>query len=184
MVPAGHRDRAIFEKLVELGLAVRGADIPANDILEGLTLKKLSGLAPGARVFTRKAQAICFLGSLRDIHQRLGNIMALRSAFQLRPLPGEFSGIDTGRVLSSWRYAAETARLIKDTFFRGNYAAYFEGEITNDAGFAPGWKVIVANNACPLCVEMGQRLCAENERPKAPFHMGCRCTVLVGLSQA
>jgi hypothetical protein len=186
-VPAGHRDRAAFEKLTELRLAVRGRDIPVSDILEGLTLKNMAELAGDTRPqpFTRIAPAINFLATLPDIYERLAAMVSLRVLFQLLPLPDEFSRVETRRVLSLWRYAGEVATLLRRTFLSGNSAAQFGDDVIRpDRGFASGWKMIIANDACPLCVETSRREWPAGQHPTAPLHIGCACTVLLGVPQS
>lgn len=186
VIPAGHYERGIFEKLVELGLATRGADISLQSILASLTLKQMNDLASDLNQipFKRKTKAIEFLINLPDIQKRVGKIVAFRELFQLKPLPGRFSQIDLNKVSEAWGYASEITTLITHTYMMGGYAARNRSQYQSSSSFATGWELTTAsdNATCPYCVRAATKTYSKIEYPRTPLHIGCRCSVLPKLS--
>jgi hypothetical protein len=185
IVPAKHPSRASFERLVELGLAVRGENVGVANILNTLTLKELQEVVQddgGLPSFKRKAPAIEYALNLDDITERLSKKVALREFFQLRPLPRDFEKVSVGSVLGTIRYTHEVCMLISHTYVMSGYD--FRDRITGGSPeFVTGWKILASESSCPACVKAGAVVYPKAKRPRVPLHIGCRCCVSPELKQ-
>ncbi len=176
VIPITHRERKKFEKLVEVGLARRGLDIPMEKILEMLKLKELNEIVSDLveKPFTRKTKAIEFILGLPDVKERVGKVVAFRELFELQPLPSEFSHVDVEKVKRMWRYFREVAFLIAHTYLMGKLTA----ANIRQYGETQAWEICPAMDACPYCQKMVKKVYYGKEPPKVPLHIGCRCTLL------
>ncbi|MBI3128643.1 MAG: hypothetical protein HYZ11_13650 [Candidatus Tectomicrobia bacterium] len=176
VVPANHRDRDGFEALVQKGLAIRGTEIPLASILDSLKLKEMNEMASelGAPAFKRKAQAIEYLESIKNIQETLGKKIAFRELFQLKPLPGEFSGIRVEEVSRSWKYYEEVAELLAHTYSMAAYASRWK---ESDASYVSGWEIAGAEYCCPHCQKLAAKTYSRKNFPQVPCHIGCSCSV-------
>lgn len=176
-VPAESLERKKFEKLVELGLAIRGADIPLAAILESLPLKELNMLAAGTteKEFRRKSQASEHISKLADIKDRLGKTVAFRELFQLKPLSQEFSQTNLNAISIAQRYAREIAGLVAHTYVMGAYSVRDMNQ--GDMSFIKGWEILGADG-CPFCQRAAKQKYSKRRRPFVPLHIGCRCSVM------
>lgn len=176
---ADHPERAGFEKMVDLSLARRGMDISLNAILETLKLKDMNNLVADLiqKPFGRKSKAIEYLMTLPDLQERVGKIVAFRELFQLKPLPEEFSRINLSKISESWAYANEIATLIAHTYVMGGYASR---RIYEDLSYITGWELSTCDDeaTCSYCKRAASMTYSKNQPPKAPLHIGCRCSVL------
>jgi len=185
IIPANHYNRDKFEELVKVGLARRGTDIPLPHILGTLTLKQMNKLITdlNQKPFRRKSKAIEFLMNLTDIKQRLGNLIAFRELFQLKPLPSQFSSITLDKISEAFEYFHEIASLIIQTYESGNYAAYEKAQFQDDDGFhlslIEGWELHNVDDSmtCPYCKRAANKIYPKNQYPNVPLHIGCRCSV-------
>lgn len=182
VIPADHYERGGFEKLVEIGLAIKGTDISLPGILETLKLKEMNDLVTdlNQKTFGRKSKAIEFLMNLPDIQQRLSKIVAFRELFQLKPLPNEFSNIDLRKISEAWRYANEIATIITHTYVMGGYATRNMHQEQDDLSYIKGWELSPVNDdaTCPYCKRAASKSYSKKQYPKVPLHIGCRCSVL------
>ncbi|MBI4244914.1 MAG: hypothetical protein HY606_12565 [Planctomycetes bacterium] len=176
-IPAKHRDRQGFERLVELGLAVRGFNISMAKILETLKLNDLNSLIADLNKpkFTRKAVAIEFLTGLSDIQIRLGKDITSRELFQLQQLPPEFRHINLADLSKNWKHIFEVSQLICHTYSMSAYAT--RDRHNSYSTFVEGWKLTSENSKadCPYCVRLGSRKYLPENPPQLPLHIGCRC---------
>jgi hypothetical protein len=177
-IPAHHRDRERFERLAKAGLAVRGEDVPLSDILRALSLKELQQLVADLESpkFRKKADAINFLMSLPDIRARLTKVLAFRELFQLSPLPPEFSHINLERISASWYYAYQVAMLVAHTYIAAGEATSKQREYEGDV--VAGWELLCDEDCCTYCKGAAAKAYSNTQRPKVPFHIGCRCMVV------
>lgn len=174
-----HSDQAGFEKLVDLGLAVRGTDIPMPTLVDTLILKDLKAIVADLEppAFTRKAQAVAYLFSLPDAMERVGRIGAFSDLFQLRPFPEEFAQVDLQQVASAWRYTREIASLIAETYARG-YDAVEQKQLHKELDTeVTGWAIIVDEQACSYCKRAAERAHPPGQTPRVPLHIGCHCHI-------
>lgn len=182
VIPANHYERKGFEKLVALGLAVRGSDIPFSAILETLKLKQMKELVADLNPppFRRKAQAIEFLLSVPNIKERTGKVVAFRELFQLQPLPDDFSDIDLNQISAGWKYVSEIAILLAHTYVTSGYSSQKGEQYQDDISYISGWELSpVGDDAtCPYCKRAATKIYPKNEPPRVPLHIGCRCSVL------
>lgn len=184
VIPADHYDRDGFEKLVKVGLAIRGAEIPLSGILETLKLKDLKELVADLHPpsFRRKAQAIDFLMKLPDVKEGISKVVAFRELFQLKPLPAEFSHIDLDQISASWSCAHEIATLIAHTYVVAGYATC-KRQYQDDLSYITGWELSSDETSCPYCKCAAAKAYPKTQRPKVPLHIGCRCSVLPKLRE-
>lgn len=176
-VSADHARRSDFERLVKIGLARRGREIPKEDLLAKLKLKEMAALVEDldAPRFTRKAKAIEYLIGVPDLDERLGRSIAFRELFQLKPLPAEFNDIDLGEVSRIWRYDSMIGQLLTRTYWQSYWAAL---NASRDSD-VEGWKVRTHDDerCCQHCRDMAERRFSKHERPTIPFHLSCRCSI-------
>lgn len=175
VVSAEEPYRKEFERLLSVGLAERGVDIPLVDILNTLTLKEMGELVADLDhpKFTRKAKAIEYLTSVRNIRERAGRHIAFRELFKLRPLPAEFSALNVDQLASDWSFAHEVARVIANTYWSA-------GDTTRqlqDREYIDGWMIRNRREeeACPHCRRFNSRKFSKSCPPPIPFHLGCSC---------
>lgn len=191
VIPADHPGRKMFEQLVEVGLAVRGEDIPYDLILERLKLKELSQLVSDLNPpkFSRKTAAIEFILKVPDLKDRLGKVTSFRTLFQVKPLSEEFAYIDLNQISMAWRYAQEVSTLIERTYVSAGCATSHQREYLEDLKTDPtnirGWEIITAKDdrCCPFCIKASISEYPKNKYPVVPLHLGCRCIVLPKLNR-
>lgn len=182
IITADHDDRKKFERLVEVGLAIRGENIHVESVLGSLTLKEMSTLVSDLSPpkFSRKAKAIEYLSKLPDLKERLHKTISFRSLFCLQSLSEEFSKIDLEKVSLSWQYAQELANLIIGTYYHAGYSTRdYNGRKEIGDSFITGWEISVVNDdrCCPYCKKASSKKYPKNQHPKVPLHIGCRCHV-------
>jgi hypothetical protein len=184
VVPADHYDRGMFERLVGLGLAIRGDRIPTEEILKGLTLKKITEMFCNLNIpkFGRKIKAIEYAMSLPDIKDRLNKNVSMRSLFQLQPLPPEFKSLDLKKLSDAWKYSEELSELLVSTYYSGGYAAdHRKRHLEYQKTLGPnskGWEISGAADCCPFCRKIMTKKFPPDQYPTVPLHVGCRCMVL------
>jgi hypothetical protein len=171
-VPSDDFARQAWESLVAKGLARRGRDIPAKDLLEGLRLKDLNALIAGSKPVGRKAKAIEAALALPDLPARLEQAVSYRELFQALP-PADLEVAD---LADAFAYADALARVALITCYtavrtlesmesrqRGDGNAY---EITNFDSDPP-----------PPCARPYLRVYQRLPAKRPPFHVGCNCTL-------
>lgn len=175
IVPATHRDRERYEKLVEVGLAVRGKDIPIDSVLDTLKLKELNELAD--EDFKRKKEAIEHLKAQSDILDRVGKIIAFRELFKLAELDLE-QDVQSDMQFY-FRYVKVVSELIAHTYSFSLTASEERKDYLQDRDFFKGWIIHSAgdDSCCPMCREASSKKYPKDKPPKLPFHIGCRCSL-------
>ena len=166
--------RIIFEKLVELNLAVRGANIRKEDILSSLSLKELNLIAQSPdKEFKRKNQAIEYICSLKNVDEQIGSHISLRELFQLKALPEKYNNINIKEIADTWNYHLEEAALVIETF-RNSY--YSWRNLKNDK-YVKEFKVKTHHTEyrCPCAKDLCSITYPKNSPPKIPHHVGCDC---------
>ncbi|MEJ8816436.1 hypothetical protein [Lacibacter sp. H407] len=176
VVSSDNYSRPIFEKLVELNLAIRGADISKEEVLSVLTLKELNLIAENpSKEFKRKNQAIEYILSLEKIDERIGKYISLRELFKLKPLPEKYSQIDIQKISAAWSYHEQEVRLLMDTF-RNSYYAW--RDLKNDE-YIKAYKIepLDKDYPCPCAKDLSTKIFSKNNPPKMPYHIGCNCFI-------
>ncbi len=88
LIPNDSYNRHRFEKLTEIGLAIRGRAIPIEEILLILSLKDLNEIARSEeKEFKRKHQIIEYILSLSNIEEKISSKISFSELFKLKPLP-------------------------------------------------------------------------------------------------
>ena len=168
--------RSTFEKLVELNLAVRGANIPKDDILSTLTLKELNLIAQTPdKEFKRKNQAIEYISSLSNVDEQIGKHISLRELFQLKPLPEKYKAIDIKAIADTWNYHFEEANLLLDTF----RVSFYSWRNLKNNKYVKEYSVQThhTEDPCPCSKELCGKKYPKNSPPKIPYHIGCDCYI-------
>jgi uncharacterized protein (DUF433 family) len=177
IIPNDNYNRQKFEKLVELGLSIRGSSIPLEEILSTLTLKDLNEIANNPeKQFKRKNQAIEFILSIPNIEEKIGSKISLRELFKLKPLPEKFASVNLQEVSNAWSYAYEVVRLLVDTYRNANYSA----QTLKDKEYVKEYKVEYwgnEENMCPCAKELINKKYPKARPPKIPYHIGCNCSL-------
>jgi hypothetical protein len=176
-IPPNHRNRKNFKSLVEVGLAIRGVNIPIENLLSTLKLKDMNEIIQETNVkkFVRKAQAIEYLSKQPNIIDQLSKILSFRELFQLSSLPDDFSTINLDAIAQSWNHSRAIAEIITNTYESGlNYIK----EKENIRDYRPGikgWKIHLNENAPLYCQKVADRASSAKRLPKLPAHIGCNC---------
>lgn len=176
VVPNDNYSRPIFEKLVELNLAIKGTDISKEEILSAITLKELNSIAENpAKEFKRKNQAIEYILSLEKIYERIGKYISLRELFKLKPLPEKYRQIDIQKISTAWSYHEQEVRLLMDTF-RNSYYAW--RDLKNDE-YIKTYRIEPLDklDPCPCAKELSTKTYSKSNPPKMPNHIGCNCFI-------
>lgn len=177
IIPNDHYNRQRFEKLVELGLSIRGSSIPLDEILYTLSLKDLNDISNNPETqFKRKKQAVEFILDIPNIEEKIGSKISLRELFKLKPLPEKFLSINLQEVSDAWSYTYEVVGLLVDTFRNGSYAA----QTLNDKEYVKEYRVECwgnEDNICPRAKELIDKKYPKSRPPKIPFHIGCNCSL-------
>lgn len=177
VIPNDNYNRQKFEKLVELGLSIRGSSIPLEEILSILTLKDLNEIAnnPEKR-FKRKNQAIEFILTIPNIQEKIGSKISLRELFKLKSLPEKFASVHLQEVSNAWSYAYEVVGLLVDTYHNANYSM----QTLKDKEYVKEYKVEHwgnEENMCPCAKELIDKKYPKARPPKIPYHIGCNCSL-------
>lgn len=177
IIPNDNYNRQKFEKLVELGLSIRGSSIPLEEILSTLTLKDLNEIANNPeKQFKRKNQAIEFILAIPNIEEKIGSKISLRELFKLKPLPEKFASVNLQEVSNAWSYAYEVVGLLVDTYRNANYSA----QTLKDKEYVKEYKVEYwgnEENMCPCAKELINKKYPKARPPKIPYHIGCNCSL-------
>lgn len=170
-----NRDR--FEELVNLKLAIRGTQIPIEEILMTLTLKNLNEVYKDtSKKFTRKNKAIEFILNQPDYEEKLSDLIAFRELFKLQDLPEKYSGINLNEITKTWRYTNVIVDLLLKTYNNSKY--YNEHDELSD--YIKSYKIECCNspeNTCPKAKEFINKNYTKSKLPNLPFHIGCNCTI-------
>lgn len=180
LIPRKHPDRAGFERLADLGLALRGPQIPLHAIVGTLKLKEIKAAIADLNPppLTRKSQAIPHLLALPDAKARVVRAVPLEDYFQLSPLPPELAHLDLHRAASAWRYVREVAALLVETYTRGYDVIEQKQHYLAHEAEMSGWKIGTAAEACPYCKRSAERIYPLSQAPRIPLHLGCQCQLL------
>lgn len=177
VIPNDNYNRQKFEKLVELGLSIRGSSIPLEEILSTLTLKDLNEIANNPeKQFKRKNQAIEFILAIPNIEEKIGSKISFRELFKLKPLPEKFASINLQEVSNAWSYAYEVVGLLVDTYRNANYSA----QTLKDKEYVKEYKVECwgnEENMCPCAKDLINKKYPKARPPKIPYHIGCNCSL-------
>lgn len=170
-------NRQRFEKLVDLGLSIRGSSIPLDEILSTLTLKDLNEIANNPeKQFKRKNQAIEFISAMPNIEEKIGSKISLRELFKLKQLPEKYSSINLKEVSNAWSYTYEVVGLLMDTYRNANYST----QTLKDKKYVKEYKVESwsnEENMCPCAKELINKKYPKTRPPKIPYHIGCNCSL-------
>jgi len=166
--------RRNYTKLKKAGLALQGDGIPADILLNKLTLEKLNKLSEknGLETFSRKKDAISALSSIEGVGKQCGEYMSIRELFMLTEMPEIKSGNIEVKLLSdAMDYAEVVARLIERTYRASKAVASRMSYI--DAEYMSGWEVECHGN-CKKGKSLEKKYPLKKP-PQIPAHMGCNC---------
>jgi hypothetical protein len=172
-VKADDYGRKHWERLVEMGFARRGRDIPIPLILEGLRLKDINAALSGAipKPLGRKAKAIEVAVAVPDIADRLSNHVSFREMFQvLRP-----ADIDIDGIVKSFAYATDLATIVQQTYYTGVRTIEAIEERKRESGLYDAWEISNWEDPLPSCAAAVCRKYDRLPAKRPPFHVGCSC---------
>lgn len=169
--------RSAFEKMSETGLALRGRNIPIEELLYSQTLKTLNKIADNPeREFKRKNQAIEYIISHPEKQDRLGEYISFRELFKLLPLPEKYANFDLNQVRMMWDCHREEVRILLLTYSHAQYSAT---DLQQDKECHDGeqyvYRVSVNNEHCRCAKDMEKQIFPKNKPPQIPCHVGCNC---------
>ncbi len=172
VAPAAEYRRKTYEELTEKGFMRRGQEIPLEDILAGMTMKRMQEIAgsDAPKKFTRKAHAVEFLMTLPDTRQRLEKTISFRELFQLKPI----EGIDLEELAKAHAYSSEVSRLILRTLRAGLESQRLK-ESSKDWE-VDGWE-LNSEECCPDCRKLHGKTWKRLPQKLPPFHIGCDASI-------
>lgn len=173
--------RKPFEELYNIGLALRGVEIPYLEILDCLLLRELNLILPkDMKPFKRINDVLKYIKTLDEdiIFNFLKNKIALRSYFKLKPLSEEFMNMDLKKLDQFIRHKKAIIELLEQTYYHSKditnthkeyvqYYSEFEIKISKKEGY----KICNNSNKCKILDYHSDF----KELP--PFHVGCDCKV-------
>ncbi|MFW2355949.1 hypothetical protein [Hydrogenophaga sp.] len=172
-VKADDWGRKAWERLADMGMALRGRDIPREKLLEGLRLKDLNEVLEGvfAKPLGRKAKAIEALLAQPDLDARLDKKVSFREMFQaIAP-----ADVDLTDLQASFGHASEVARVVQQTYFTGVKTLDEIDERKRERGIYDAWEIRNWEDPLPACAKA---FCKKYDRlptKRPPFHLGCNC---------
>lgn len=177
VIPNDNYSRQKFEKLVDLGLSIRGSSISLEEILFTLTLKDLNEIANNPqKQFKRKNQAVEFILAIPNMEEKIGSKISLRELFKLKPLPEKFAYIDLKEVSDAWSYTSEVVKLLVDTYRSASYAT----NSLKDKEYVKEYQVEYwgkEESMCPCAKDLVNKKYPRARPPKIPYHIGCNCSL-------
>lgn len=182
-VPTGREYRKLYEKMVELGLAIRGREIDTEKILMTMKMDQLRDTASklNIKIPGKKKNAVIVLSKLEGIDEYIDKNVNFRELFQLIPLPEEYKSINIEKVRVFIDYCGVIADLIGRTYtFAYQESTRYPDSIRDFSGDDYRYyKVSCASDdrTCPLCKELSKRRYSKKDKPNPPFHLACRCAV-------
>ena len=174
VIPNDNYSRPMFEKLTELGLAERGAELPKEEILMTLTLKELNLIAQKPdKEYKRKNQAVDYILTLENLDEKIGNHVSMRELFKLKPLPEKYSSLNLQEIANTWSYNAVETRLLMDTFRN----SFYSWRDLKDKEYIKGYTIepLDKEDPCPYALERSKKKYPKNSPPEVPCHIGCNC---------
>lgn len=170
--------RVAFEKMAEVGLALRGKDISLEEILTSQTLKTLNMIADNQdKEYKRKSQAIEYIIAHPEKIERMGKYLSFRELFKLLPLPEKYSSLDLNQVRMMWDCHREEVRILLLTYSHANYSARDLENIKYSNDESCSYKLRVINDQCKCAKSMEKQIYPNNRLPKLPYHIGCNCSL-------
>lgn len=172
-VKADDWGRKSWEKLVEMGLALRGKDIPVQQILEGLRLKDLNEMLVGAvpKPLGRKAKAVEAVLVLPDLQERLSRFVSLREKFQAVPP----TNLDIEKLHQAFGYATAVATVVQQTYYTGVETLDVLDEKKRDPDMYDAWEIVNFQEPMPACAKPYCKKYSRLPVKRPPFHLGCDC---------
>jgi hypothetical protein len=172
-VKADDWGRKSWERLADMGMALRGKDIPVGNLLDGLRLKDLNELLEGAvaKPLGRKAKAIEALLALPDRDARLAQKVAFREMFQaIAP-----ADIELADLQASFGHASEVAAAAQQTYFTVVKTLDAIEERKRERGVYEAWEIRNWADPLPACAKPFCKKYAQLPARRPPFHVGCSC---------
>ena len=159
--------RRQYEELHKMGLANRGKEIPAKDLLQKLRLKDINEILSDIldKKFRRKADAVKFAAIMDDIYERMSKVTSFRNLYQI--LAPENINID--EIKKCFEYANAMARLIADTYVHN----YYTMRTLSTEDRTGKWE-IWTHDCCITCQNM-KKTYKKLPKKLPPFHIGCNC---------
>lgn len=172
-VKADDWSRKSWEKLVEMGLAIRGKDIPVQRILEGLRLKDLNEMLVGAvpKPLGRKAKAVEAVLALPDLQERISRFVSLREKFQAVPPPN----LDVEKLHQAFGYATAVATVVQQTYYTAVETLDVLDEKRRDPDMYDAWEIVNFQEPMPACAKPYCKKYSRLPAKRPPFHLGCDC---------
>jgi hypothetical protein len=178
VIPADHYRRREFDRLVEMGLARRGTELPVEAMLGTLMLKDMNELVrdPALKKFSRKAKAVEYLATQPWIGEAIRERVKTRELFQIHRLPDELRGMNVPAVADALKLAEAVGRLIAFTYVDGRRElANRKGYPRDDREGIIGWEISIEGDAPPFCKKFAERAKRTKSCPRLPAHLGCKC---------
>ena len=126
VIPADNADRNLYEEMVELGLAIRGREIPTEKILTTMKMDQLRDIASkfDVKLPRKKEETAKMLSDIEGINEYLDKNVSFRELFQLAPLPEEFKNVEIEKIKEFIDYCRIIADLIGRTYTFAYYMTF------------------------------------------------------------
>lgn len=172
-VKADDADRKSWEKLVVMGLALRGKDIPIQQVLEALRLKDLNEILANSmpKPIGRKAKAVEAVLSLPDLQERLARFMSMREKFQALPPPD----LDIETIQRAFVYSTTVATVVQQTYYTAVQTLDAVDDQRRDSTIYGAWEIVNFQDPIPECAKTYCKRYNRLPAKRPPFHVGCDC---------
>ncbi len=173
-VKSNDPDYQSWIKLVEMGYARMGKNIPLDILISGLRLTDLNKLLEIAREkpLRKKSKAIDAALSLPDIISRLDLFIPFREIFQVIPS----FGVNEQKMAKTINYAHNLALIVSNTYNTGIHTLESIETKKNDADY-DAWEISNWEDPLPTCAKKVCRKYSKLPAKKPPYHVGCTCNL-------
>lgn len=173
----GNPSRAIFDRMSEMQLAIRGYDIPLSEILNTQNLKVLNAIANNPqKEFKRKSQAVEYILGNEEAMASIEKYIAFRELYKTLPLPNEFEGLNKetfNKIIESIKLQVLLLqRTYNDSAFQWERTLQY-GETRKE--LYKTCKVNCSNDKCKCAQDRMKRSYSMENPPQTPCHIGCSC---------
>lgn len=174
IIPSDHYSRNMFENLVKLDMAAKGAELSKEEILLTLTLKELNDIAKHPeQEFKRKNRAVEYILTLDSVDELIGKHVALRELFKLKKLPKKYQEVDFDNLERLRKFYKQVCLLLIDTYSNSLHSWQ---DVKNNEG-VKNYRIETFDreNSCPCALELSMKKFPKGKPPQVPCHVGCNC---------
>lgn len=175
-IDTSDRERLLWVKLAENGLALRGWDIPLNEMANSFSLKQINSIMnlQSKNALKDKKKAVIALSNYLENRERISEYMSVRGIFHaILPLDMD---MDLEELRDSYNYMRSASEIILETFSTNIQSLYYRQQVEDDAeDDSDKYWSIIPNKEEFKCAK---RNCGKYDMTTSllpPYHLGCDC---------